>query len=187
MGKKKSQIAGILLCLLFGPFGLLYSMGWKAVIAIIVAAIIVASAAEELFGFVYLGSILVSFFAVRRHNGRDVPRPGDADSFELEGLKSGVNEVELTNWDEKDEKGQDADYEIVRVKLDAERIRLEREKIGLELDREKLQSERGGSEQIRYSSLCTSCGASTPRALQEGTTLRAVNCSYCGSLLGQRQ
>ncbi len=38
---------------------------------------------------------------------------------------------------------------------------------------------------VRYASQCTSCGATTPQELQDGTaTQQAAYCSFCGSPLG---
>lgn len=41
----------------------------------------------------------------------------------------------------------------------------------------------GPPAEVRYARKCSSCGAATPQALQEGTTDRGVACSYCGSQL----
>ncbi len=172
--KKKSQLTGILLSFFLGPFGLFYSMGWKALIVIIVWALLSSAGSQELFILMPISSVILSLLAVRAYNNRvesDVLNilNEQAEAEMLKGLK--VEEARLKNDDAE------------KVKLNAERTRLERERIGLEIERERLRKDRTESQKIQYATHCSACGAVTPRELQEGTIQKAAVCDYCGSPL----
>ena len=168
--------------LFLGPFGLFYSMGWKALIVIIVwvflAPVLSADESQGLFVLLPISSIILSLLAVITYNNRvesDVinilNEQGEAEMIER--LK--VEEARLRN--EEDEK----------IKLNAERTRLARERIGLEIERERLRTDKTEPQKMQYASRCSACGAVTPREFQEGTIQKAAVCDYCGSPLKLRE
>lgn len=176
--KKKSQLTGILLSFFLGPFGLFYSMGWKALIVIIVWVFLSTSGSQELFILMPISSVILSLLAVRAYNNRVESDVFDilneqAEAEMLEGLK--VEETRLKN------------EEVEKARLNAERTRLERERIGLEIERERLRTEEIGPQKIQYATHCSACGAVTPREFQVGTIQKAAVCDYCGSPLKLRE
>ena len=64
---KKSQFKGIILALIFGPFGLFYS-SIRVAVALVVAASIIGFFSSEVPLSLWPISIIVSLFTVRRHN-----------------------------------------------------------------------------------------------------------------------
>ncbi|MCY3993299.1 MAG: hypothetical protein OXF50_18895 [Caldilineaceae bacterium] len=117
--KKKSQLTGILLSFFLGPFGLFYSMGWKALIVLIVWVFLSTSGSQELFILMPISSVILSLLAVRAYNNRVESDVFDilneqAEAEMLEGLK--VEETRLKN------------EEVEKARLNAERTRLERER-----------------------------------------------------------
>ncbi len=115
MRKKKSQLIGIILTLFLGPFGLIYSIGWKAAIFGIVvwivflslAAIVFLSlAAEELTSLLYFATVIVLYFvlyfatvivsiiAIRNHN----KKVGQAETLEsAEKIEKKVSSLSSTS------------------------------------------------------------------------------------------
>ena len=168
--------------LFLGPFGLFYSIGWKALIVIIVwvflAPVLSADESQGLFVLLPISSIILSLLAVSAYNSRvesDVINilNEQAEAEMIEGLK--VEEARLRN------------EEVEKVNLNAERTRLERERIGLEIERERLRTDKTEPQKMQYASHCSACGAVTPREFREGTSQKAAVCDYCGSPLKLRE
>lgn len=180
--KKKSQLKGLLYCLFLGPFGLFYSMGWKALIVIIVwvflTPVLSVDDSQGLFFLMPVSSVFLSLLAVWNYNNKVESDVIDllneqAESKMMERLK--VEEARLRN------------EEVEKVKLNAERTRLERERIGLEIERERLRTDKTEPQKMQYTTHCSACGAVTPREFQEGTIQKAAVCDYCGSPLKLRE
>ena len=180
--KKKSQLTGILLSFFLGPFGLFYSMGWKALIVTIVwvflAPVLSADEAQGLFVLIPISSIVISLLAVNIYNNRV-----ESDVIEI------LNEQAKAEMKEgrKVEEARLRNEEVEKVKLNAEKTKLARERIGLDIERERLRSDESDSQKVHYASHCSACGAVTPREFREGTIQKAAVCDYCGSPLKLRE